>query len=167
MIIPYTVISDTREQHPWEFVPNQYCKGTIHTALPTGDYTLEGYEKLLCIERKGSTNEFSQNICQVRFKNELERMKSFKYAFIVCEFTMDDILNFPKNSGIPPKLWPRVKVSPYFILKSYIEIEVLHNVKIILAGTHGKDVASSIFKRVTENEYQAGRETVKKKNRNR
>lgn len=167
MIVPYVVISDTREQHPWEFSYSQYCKGTIYTKLPTGDYTLEGFEDILCIERKASTNEFSQNICQDRFKKELDRMQSFRYAFIICEFTMDDILSFPKNSGIPHQLWPKVKIKPYFILKSYIEIEVLHNVKIILAGTHGKDIASSIFKRVVENEYKSGRKKLTKKDRDR
>jgi hypothetical protein len=45
-----------------------------------------------------------------------------------------------------------VKLNPFFLLKRLIEIELKYKVKIIFAENHGQTVASSIFKRVIENE---------------
>jgi ERCC4-type nuclease len=159
--MPYEILRDTREQHGWDFALNQYCIGVKDATLLTGDYTITGYENILCIERKGSTSEFAKNVFEKRFTAELERMEKFKYPFIICEFTMDDIMNFPKGSSIPIKLWSKLKMTNFLLLKKYLEIEVIYRTKIILAGTHGKNIASSIFKRVSEYEQRISEESCK------
>lgn len=146
----YTVIRDTREQNGWNFGKTQYCEGTVEGTLITGDYTLQGYEDVFTIERKGSAGEFAKNIVEKRFVRELERMEELVYPFIVLEFTMHEIINFPEGSGIPIKCWPRLKISPYFLLKCFIGYQTRFKTKIILAGEYGRDIASSIFKRVIE-----------------
>ena len=120
--------------------------------LPTGDYTIQGFEKILTIERKQSTSEFSQNILEARFDRELVRLEAFKYPFIILEFTMDDILDYPKGSGIPIRLWPKLRINSWKLLKTLMEYELKYKTKIILAGKNGKEVAASIFKRVVERE---------------
>jgi ERCC4-type nuclease len=146
----YTVLKDTREQQGWVFTKSANCNGTVETTLPTGDYTLEEYKSELCIEHKGSSGEFARNIVENRFVEELKRMQEIEYPFIVLEFTMSDIIHFPRNSGIPPALWPKLRISPFFLLKKFMEFQYQYKAKIILAGSHGKDVASSIFKRMIE-----------------
>lgn len=147
----YRVIRDTREQRGWHFDESSSCLGTVVGTLRTGDYTIEGYEKTFVIERKGSTGEVAQNILQSRFERELERLEGFALPFLICEFTLDDVMRFPHNSGIPRPRWPKIRITPHFLLKRLVEFQVKYKTKFIFAGLHGKEYASSLFKRITEN----------------
>src|SRR5688572_30972017 len=98
----YRVIKDTREKEGWDFRETPTCLGTEERALKTGDYSLEGFEELLCIERKATPSEVAANIIQPRFYKELERMIPFKYKYIVCEFSLFDVLRYPEGSKAPP-----------------------------------------------------------------
>ena len=49
----FNIIVDTREQKPWDFNDNF---NTTKAKLDTGDYSIEGLEHILCIERKCSPN---------------------------------------------------------------------------------------------------------------
>lgn len=150
----YTVLRDTREKEDkgWWFPASQYCYGTQEQALKTGDYTLLGYENVLCIERKGGVNEFASNVCQERFTRELERMRAYRFAFILLEFSMEQLMLYPKASGVPIYKRRSIKITGSFILKRYIEIcQEFPTIHIILCGdTRGRDIASSIFKRTLE-----------------
>ena len=148
----YVVIRDTREQNGWDFTTGSSCDGTVVEGLKTGDYSIKGYEHLLSIERKGCIAELATNLVEDRFERELERMEAFKYAFMIFEFNMEDLIAYPKGSSVPPWKRKSVKLNPFFLLKRLLEIEIKYKVKIIFAGKHGKTVASSIFKRVIENE---------------
>ena len=70
---PFTIIKDTREQdgYTFESSSSRYhtCNGMISRKLDTGDYSIEGLEDKLCIERKASVVEFANNVghAQVRF----------------------------------------------------------------------------------------------------
>lgn len=161
----YTVIRDTREKdrNGWIFPASKFCDGTDNKRLKTGDYTLVGYEDLLCIERKGTVAEFSQNITQKRFERELVRMDDFKYAYLVLEFTMDELLQYPVGAKLPPWIKRKVRAKGPFILLRYIEITQRHpNVQIILAGNRGQEVARSIFKRTVENESNSRQDSTPK-----
>jgi hypothetical protein len=146
----YTVIRDTREQQGWIFEPNEYCAGTVLKALKTGDYTLKGLEKILCIERKKSVAEFAKNMGEARFTRELERMEKFTLPFIVFEFDMSDVMRWPLGSGIPLAQQQKMRISRHFILKRLMDFQVQYKTKFIFAGHHAKDVVSSLFKRSME-----------------
>lgn len=149
----YTVLKDTREQKGWTFAASKMCAGMTIATLSTGDYTVRGLENVLVVERKSSTGEFAANILEARFERELIRMEKFAYAFVVCEFTMDQIMRFPEESGIPAYKWKYIKVTSHFMLKRFLELQMMYKCKFILAGTKGKEVASSIFKRAYEQHY--------------
>ena len=53
----YRVIKDTREKDGWTFTEYDKCEGMDMDALHTGDYTLKGFEDVVCIERKASVSE--------------------------------------------------------------------------------------------------------------
>lgn len=148
----YTVIRDTQEKKNfWEFSPSKLCAGTISEHLPTGDYTIQGLDKYLCIERKGRVAEWAQNVLESRFIDELERMKIFPFAFVILEFNISDIMNYPYSSDIPTYLWPKIKMTPSLLLKKTIEFQCEYqDINFVFAGDHGKTVAGSIFKRVIE-----------------
>ena len=72
----YTVIQDTREQDGWFFSPYDKCEGMERSTMLTGDYTLKGYEDVVCIERKASVAEIAMNLGKKKkpFQEEMQRM---------------------------------------------------------------------------------------------
>jgi hypothetical protein len=150
----YEVIRDTREQknNGWIFDKSKNCSGTNTWKLDTGDYTVVGYEKDFVIERKGSVAEWAHNVNETRFLKEMERLEKFKWAFIILEFTLDDLMKWPNDCGIPKDKIKDVKTSNFFILKKTCELQLKFKTKIIFAGRYGKEMAASLFKRVVEND---------------
>lgn len=146
----HQVLRDTREQRGWEFPASANCLGTREETLKTGDYTLAGYEKLLVIERKASTAEWAKNVLEARFERELQRLDGFRWPFIICEFTYEDLKLFPERSGIPKSRWRSLRLSPNFLIKKLDEWQLKYRAKIILAGPLGRERAGGIFKRVIE-----------------
>lgn len=147
----YTVIRDTREkdEQGWNFSPSKNCAGTVDGTLPTGDYTIQGFETAIVIERKGSIAEFAGNLYQARFVRELERLRQFPHAFIVLEFSFDDVLNFPASSSIPRSRWRFLRITPNLFVRRIAELQQMFpTVQFIFAGSGGKLFAASHFKRI-------------------
>lgn len=132
-IYDYTIIVDTREQKPWDFP--EYTIAS--EKLDTGDYSIKGLEDILCIERKRSVSEIATNITEKRFKDVLERMSKYKFPFILLEFDLDDVLNFPIGSDIPKRLWDKIKIKPPFILKNLTEMSLVYDIYVIFCGSSG------------------------------
>lgn len=153
-VVSYEVIRDTREQRGWVFEPSDRCLGTVVETLKTGDYTLRGFEDAFCLERKRNVAELSTNLTHTdnwsAFKRELERLEAFRFPFLICEFSLEDLMRFPEGSGIPQARWASLRVKPAFLLKRIHEIHFRFKPQIIFAGGHGKEVASSLFKRMSE-----------------
>lgn len=150
--VDFTVIIDTREQHPWEL--KHYTKA--NRKLDTGDYSVEGFEHLLCIERKYSISEFVNNMSEKRFKDVLERMSSYKYAYMIMEFSFDDVLNFPVGSTIPKRVWDKLKISPSYIIKYLTDIQMKYGIHVLFCGSSSgaEKMALSIMRRVVEQHDQ-------------
>lgn len=153
----YTVLKDNKEKSGWFFYPDKDCAGMKDVHLKTADYTIEGLEELLCIERKKTVAELSQNITELRFAKEIERMMKFKYRYIICEFDMYKITVFPKESGLPEHIIKKLKIPPGYIKLKISEYERA-GIKVILAGNkyQGFLFAKKIFKEV----YDAERRTT-------
>ena len=109
----YKVIKDTREQDGWFFSEYDKCEGTEMGTLHTGDYTLKGFEDVVCIERKASTSEIAMNLGRKKkpFMEEMERMKDYPFSFLICEFDMADVLRFPEGSRVPHRARSKVKIT--------------------------------------------------------
>tara|TARA_R110002020_G_scaffold133090_3_gene297017 strand:+ start:3824 stop:4279 length:456 start_codon:yes stop_codon:yes gene_type:complete len=125
------IIQDTREQNPFSFAFYD-CETTIAT-LKTGDYTLQGYEEVIAIERKKSTSELATNLGKYkdRFEREMERLSKFDHKYIVCEFTEADLLQFPKNSSIPKRIVKYIRMNGKFMRKQLYKYEDEYGVQII------------------------------------
>ncbi len=150
----YTVIKDTREQDGWFFAPYDKCEGMEIGTMHTGDYTLKGYEDVVCVERKASVSEIAMNLGRKKkpFQEEIERMKDFHFSFLILEFSMDDVLKYPEGSKVPKAARSKVKVTGKYLLKCLMEFEIWYNTKIIFCGNKQNAflVTNSIFKRLTE-----------------
>lgn len=144
----FTIIVDTREQMPWEFGFHT----TSRRKLDTGDYSIEGMEHLLCIERKRSVSEIANNITEKRFKDVLDRMNQIPHSFILLEFDLEDVYQFPIGSDIPKKLWDKMRITNKYILKYLTSIQLNYNIHIIYCGDsdNAEKMAVQLMKRVYE-----------------
>src|SRR5690554_610257 len=112
------ILTDSREQQPWIFDGQE----TLRTYLPTADYTTELLKEDLVLERKKNASEFYGNICgkdRDRFERELERMRSYKYAFVVLEFQFCDIVRFPWSTDLKPYLKKKIGNKSGWFLKRF------------------------------------------------
>jgi ERCC4-type nuclease len=142
----FKIIIDTREKQPWSFA--EYT--TANKKLDTGDYSIEGLENILCIERKRDIAEIAHNITEKRFKDCIERMSQYKHAFMLLECDYAQMMHYPYGSNVPQYLWKKIQVSPAYILKFITELSILHNIHVVFCGTSeaAEKTAISIMKRV-------------------
>lgn len=115
-----TMVIDTREELPLVFTR---CPSVVE-GMPTGDYTVKGLEPYICIERK-SISDLVTSCCSKErevFEAKLQRMKAYKWSFLVIEGTAEEIyagkyrsrgapeavigsiLSFAVRYGVPPLL---------------------------------------------------------------
>jgi|TARA_E500000331_G_C16755249_1_gene497095 DNA excision repair protein ERCC-4 len=150
----YKVIKDTREQDGWTFTEYDKCEGMEVGTLHTGDYTMKGFDDVVCIERKACASEIAMNLGKKKgaFNAEMERMKDYPFSFLVCEFDMEDVLKYPIGSRVPNKLRSQVKVTGKYLLKCLIEFQIWYDTKILFCGDKQNAflVCNSIFKRLNE-----------------
>ena len=150
----FTIVVDTREQQPWSF-PHYIV---ANRKLDTGDYSIEGLENVLAIERKKSVNEIATNIIEPRFKDAISRLSQHKYAFLLLEFDIDRVLSYPIGSALPKRLWHKTKSSPAFLMKHILDWQLNYNIKVIFCGSasDAEQVAEYILKKVNYLEMKQG-----------
>lgn len=141
-----TILIDTREQTPWSFANYSTAK----QKLDTGDYTIEGFEDLLALERKKTVGEIANNITEKRFPDVLDRLASFKYPFMLLEFDMSKVLNFPIGSELPERVWSKIKISPNFLVKNILDWQLKYGINVLFCdnASNAINIAEYIFKRV-------------------
>ena len=104
---PFTIIIDSREQAPFLFdTVADPAPATVTTGLKTGDYSLQGFEDQITIERKSMVDLFgSCGKGRARFEREFKRMQGFKFAGLVIEAQWKDIYTKrPSRSQMDPKI---------------------------------------------------------------
>jgi ERCC4-type nuclease len=142
----FTVIVDTREQTPWE-LPHFTI---ANHKLDVGDYSIQGLETIFCLERKRTVNEFANNITESRYEDFIGRLKNITHPFVLFEFSMDDVLRYPVGSTVPKKLWHKIKISPKFIMRHIIELQLLHKIPVYFCGdtSNAEALAAQIIEKV-------------------
>ncbi len=84
----FRIVIDTREQEPYEFP----CE-MVRRALPAGDYSVEGREGVVAVERKSLKDFVSTVIHDARrFGNELLLLSTYEAACVVVEGDIDAML---------------------------------------------------------------------------
>lgn len=154
----YRVLRDTGEKKGkgWKFNKSEHCSGTVLKNLYTADYSLDGFydNKLFAIERKGSIAEFAANLTNKEkwddFKQELERLEEFRHPYLVLEFDLSRLMQYPVGSGIPPYLWKTLRVKAPFLQRRVHEIELQFKTRVCFWGTGAKEHVLSLFKRMIE-----------------
>ncbi len=157
---PFIVIKDTREQDGYFFKEYNTCAGMVEHKLDTGDYSIQGLEDKICIERKGCVEELAINLGQKKypFLDEIERMTKFPHKFLVLEFSLEDLVKFPDETRIPNKNLASVKITGKYMLKCLFEFQLYNDIHVLFCGNKYNAflAVSSIFKRINEM-YTIGR----------
>ena len=97
-----TILVDTREQLPLEFDPGRVT--TIRRALPAGDYSLDGFERVVAVERK-SLQDYVSSILRIagRFGRELTLLSTYELGCVVVEGSLEDVIAHRYRSGVDPR----------------------------------------------------------------
>lgn len=106
---PFTVVIDSREQHPWTFrglsanADKDYRTLVVDcrtATLSTGDYSIEGFENYITIERKSLADAFGTfTHDRERWERELDRMRSIASCHVVIEGDWEAISAGPVKLG--------------------------------------------------------------------
>jgi|JI10StandDraft_1071094.scaffolds.fasta_scaffold99460_3 hypothetical protein len=138
------ILYDTREHKGFEWSFGEYERE--ERKLETGDYTLEGYENIICLERKKSPAELAMNIGVdfKRFSKELEKMKKIEYSYIICEFSLADALNFPLGSDIPKSTLSKIKIGGKFLVKTLSSYKDKYGIDVIYCGNRENAIEKAI-----------------------
>jgi ERCC4-type nuclease len=94
------IVIDSREQNPFLF--RNYPVELHFGSLMTGDYSLKGFEKNIALERKSLPDLISCFTSgRDRFKNEMERMRSFESCAIIVESPFIELAKGNYRSKLP------------------------------------------------------------------
>ena len=88
------VLVDSREREPFPLHANHpnWIAGERRVALKTGDYTVEGMESLLCLERKSLPDLVACTVTyRRRFLAVCGRLARFQWKAILVEATLEDV----------------------------------------------------------------------------
>ncbi|MBD3335256.1 MAG: hypothetical protein GF355_07040 [Candidatus Eisenbacteria bacterium] len=138
-------VIDSREQRPYRLEPSKVA------ALPTGDYSIAGFEDRIAVERKTKADLY---VCigreRQRFERELERLAGFDFAAIVIECSLPDFLRPPAPSLVHPRA----------AIGSLLSWAVRHGVHAIFAGDrrHGAAVTKKILEKARKYIIEKGEE---------
>lgn len=111
---PFTVLVDTREQLPYAFasIKADANEGggpiTVRTRPETlwaGDYSIDGYARMVVVERKTAADlAATLTAGRRRFNAEMERLREYDAAWIVCEAELSELF---KGLAWQPAFRPR------------------------------------------------------------
>jgi hypothetical protein len=148
----YYILRDNREknQKGWWFDEEEKVAGktrilgTKECTLNAADYTIEGAEDLIRIERKYGFTELFGNMTpkesELRFVREMEKLRDIPHKYILIESNLSsDILQLSVQQfrGVGPPC--------HRIAKWLIDLEMEYNIHIWFVGDCGKRIAKSIF----------------------
>jgi DNA excision repair protein ERCC-4 len=97
---PLRVVVDTREQQPWTMPDGVEV---VRRTLPSGDYALDGHERVAIVERK-SLADFV-GCCtsgRDRFERELVRLAALPHAWVIVESDVGNVWAHTYRSSIAP-----------------------------------------------------------------
>jgi ERCC4-type nuclease len=128
------VLVDTREQRPFALYashPN-WIGGERRVALKTGDYTVEGMESLLALERKSLEDVVRCTVPpdRERFIAGCKRLARFRWKAILIEGSYENLKTDPDEFGIV------TDAHPNGVCGTLDAIEAKFGIPIICTSTH-------------------------------
>ena len=123
------VLVDTREREPFPLHRNHpnWIGGERRVALKTGDYTVEGMESLLCLERKNLADLVACTVTyRRRFLAVCGRLARFRWKAILVEATLEDIKGGFEAFDIPSDVHPNAVCGMLDAIEAKFGIPVIY-----------------------------------------
>lgn len=123
------VLVDTREQQPFPLYMNHpnWVGGEQRVALKTGDYSIEGMENLICLERKSLADLVACTVTyRRRFLASCERLARFPWKAILVEATLEDIKGGFGLFDIPSKVHPNAVCGTLDAIEAKFGIPIIY-----------------------------------------
>lgn len=150
------IIKDSREHegHGYDYPEDDTFAGTKIEKLSVGDYAVDGLQHLIFIDRKKTSSELANNISEARFEKLLQKASKYKYRYLLMEFDLEDIYQFPLNSGIPVRFFKRCKIKPAFLASYLARIAIDYDINLIFAGNaeQAEKFCYALLKRIYKTE---------------
>ncbi len=125
------VLVDTREQQPYSFVqlhPN-WIGGLKFQTLKTGDYSVEGMESLLALERKSMTDAIQSTMSgRERFIRSCERLAKFRWKAILIEATYEEMKSYyrAQDEDLLTEAHPNAVCGTYDAIEAKFGIPIIY-----------------------------------------
>lgn len=123
------VIVDTREKEPlpiYEKHPN-WIAGERRGIMKTGDYTVEGMESVLCLERKSLPDLVACTVSyRQRFIDSCHRLAGFKWKAILIEASFEDIKGGFEQFDIPSGVHPNAVCGTLDAIEAKFGIPIIY-----------------------------------------
>lgn len=123
------VLVDTREQDPLPLHANHpnWIGGERRVALKTGDYTVEGMEGLLALERKSLADVVACTVTsRRRFLAERRRLARFRWKAILVCASFEDIKSGFDDFDIPSDVHPNAVCGTLDAIEAKFGIPVIY-----------------------------------------
>jgi ERCC4-type nuclease len=124
------IVIDTREQKPYKLTD------AVKSALKTGDYSIEGYEEEIAIERKSYSDLYhSLTTAKNRFKKQMKRLSKYPYRYLVIDSTVSSVILGHPQCDLPGPV----------ALKKLFEIAVPLGVPVCFVDNQGDKIVRNLL----------------------
>lgn len=150
------VLQDSREQKGWQFDKEEKARSGYKSqiidmktvALDAADYSLEGYEDIIRIEKKSGFTELFGNFTPAankeRFIREMQKLKDIKHKYLVIEGVVNtDIFGMSLQQFKYP-------VPCSALIKWILELQLEFGIVPIFAGNAGKKTTRILFENIVK-----------------
>lgn len=123
------VLVDTRERQPFPLLANHpnWIGGEKRATLKTGDYTVEGMESLLALERKNLPDIVSCTVVnRRRFLTCCNRLTKFRWKAILIEASYEDLKTDCAEYGVESEVHPNAVVGTLDAIEAKLGIPIIY-----------------------------------------
>lgn len=144
---PVEIIVDDREKKAWTFYDVKFK--TKRKRLAIGDYSINGYEGVIAVEKKSGFAELMGNISgakRKKFRIFLGRLSRVKHKYFVIEDSLENVDDAIKQNR-------QTRLTPESILYWLSVIEVEYGIPVLLVGKNvklRKEMVHQLFSRIVE-----------------
>jgi len=149
---PHLLI-DTREKQPYDFEPDDAFESISFVKLDAGDYSIDGLQHIIVVERKASVDELFINFTKDkdRIKAEFDRLKDHKFKILMLEFSCEDMMNPAKyyinRRGIN-KQHPKMPVA--VVAEGITKLMMEYGVHVIFGGSRAQTMTRGLLLKAYE-----------------
>ena len=148
-----TIIIDSREQDPYFLRDTKTECSTKIAKLDCGDYSVEGFETRVAVERKSILDACGTlGNGRDRFKREMERMNELMFAAIIIESSLIDFVNYIKSDETRPQINPKAAIQTLIAFSVRYDVHVIWAENRKFAARYTESILMKFYKYAVGNQ---------------